>query len=123
MASKLAFSNGSMPLTSLARAKSCLDTRQIARLIPPADIPRQVAKTPRKKIKAATRKRPRPQTVVLPPKKPPIAEFPERAMPAETEGRSARTHSMRSRTPNPEAPPSFDERFCVECWGLPAKAE
>ena len=78
-----------------------------ARLIPPADIPRQVAKTPRKKIKAATRKRPRPQTVVLPP----------------TEGQSARPPSMRPGTPYPETPPPFEERFCAECWGLPAKAE
>ena len=94
-----------------------------ARLIPPAEIPRQAAKTPRKKIKAATRKLPRPQTVVLPPKKPPIAEFPERAMPGETEGQSARPPSMRPGTPYPETPPPFEERFCAECWDLPAKAE
>jgi len=68
-----------------------------ARLIPPAEIPRPAAKTPRKKIKAATRKLPQPQTVVLPPKKPPIAEFPETAMPGETEGQSARPPSMRPR--------------------------
>jgi hypothetical protein len=91
-----------------------------ARLIPPAEIPRQAAKTPRKKIKAATRKLPRPQTVVLPPAKPPIAKFPERAMPGETEGQSARPPSMR---PYPETPPPFEERFCAECWDLPAKAE
>ena len=94
-----------------------------ARLIPPADIPRQVAKTPRKKIKAATRKLPLPQTVVLPRKKPPIAEFPARAMPGETEGQSARPPSMRPGTSYPETPPSFEERFCAECWYLPAKAE
>jgi hypothetical protein len=94
-----------------------------ARLIPPAEIPRPAAKTPRKKIKAATRKLPQPQTVVLPPKKPPIAEFPETAMPGETEGQSARPPSMRPGTPYPETPPPFDERFCAECWGLPAKAE
>ena len=93
------------------------------RLIPPAEIPKQAAKAPRKKIKAATRKLQRPQTVVLPPKKPPISDFPETAMPGETEGQSARPPSMRSRTPYPETPPSFDERFCAECWGLPAKAE
>ena len=94
-----------------------------ARLIPPAEIPRQAAKTPRKKIKAATRKLPRPQTVVLPPKKPPIAEFPERAMPGETEGQSARPPSMRPGTPYPKTPPPFEERFCADCWDLPAKAE
>ena len=93
------------------------------RLIPPAEIPRPAAKTPRKKIKAATRKLPQPQTVVLPPKKPPIAEFPETAMPGETEGQSARPPSMRPGTRYPETPPPFEERFCSECWGLPAKAE
>jgi hypothetical protein len=94
-----------------------------ARLIPPREIPRPAAKTPRKKIKAATRKLPQPQTVVLPPKKPPIAEFPETAMPGETEGQSARPPSMRPGTRYPETPPPFEERFCSECWGLPAKAE
>jgi hypothetical protein len=94
-----------------------------ARLIPPAEIPRPAAKTPRKKIKAATRKLPQPQTVVLPPKKPPIAEFPETAMPGETEGQSARPPSMRPGTRYPETPPPFEERFCSKCWRLPAKAE
>ena len=55
-----------------------------ARLIPPAEIPTQVAKIPRKKIKAATGKLPWPQSVVLPPKKPPIAEPPQSAIPGET---------------------------------------
>ena len=49
---------------------------EAARLIPPEKIPKEAAKAPRKKIKAAARKLQRPQTVVLPPKKPPIAEFP-----------------------------------------------
>ena len=93
-----------------------------ARLIPPADIPRQVAKTPRKKIKAATRKLPRPQTVVLPLKKPPIAEAPQSGT-GETEGQSVRSPSMGPGTPYPEMPPPFEERFCAECWDLPAKAE
>jgi hypothetical protein len=94
-----------------------------ARVIPPAEIPTQAAKTPRKKIKAAPRKLPRPRTVVLPPKKPPIAEAPESAMPGETEGQSARSPSLGPRTPYPETPPPFEKRFCAECWSLPAKAE
>ena len=96
---------------------------EATRLIPPEEIPKQAAKAPRKKIKATARKLQRPQTVVLPPKKPPISDSPETATPGETEGQSAWPRSMRSRTPNPEAPPSFDGRFCAECWGLPAKAE
>ena len=90
------------------------------RLIPPAEIPKRAAKAPSKKIKPAMRKLQRPQTVVLPPKKPPIPDFPETATPGETEGQSAWPHSMRSRTP--EAPPTFDGRFCAECWGLPGKS-
>ena len=35
-------------------------------LIPPAEIPKQAAKAPSKRIKPATRKLQRPQTVVLP---------------------------------------------------------
>ena len=87
------------------------------RLIPPAEIPNQAAKAPSKRIEPATRKLQRPQTVVLPPKKPPISRFPKTATPRETEGQSAWPHSMRSRTTNPEASPSFDERFCAECSG------
>jgi hypothetical protein len=94
-----------------------------ARVVPPAEIPTQASKRPRKKIEADPRKLPRPQTVVLPPKKPPIAEAPKSAMPGETEGHSARSPSMGSRTPYLETPPPFEERFCAECWGLPAKAE
>ena len=91
------------------------------RLIPPAEIPNQAAKAPSKRIEPATRKLQRPQTVVLPPKKPPISDSSKTATPRETEGQSAWPHSMRSRTPNPEAPPFFDERFCAECWGTARK--
>ena len=96
---------------------------EAAPVIAPKKIPKEAAKAPKKKIKAAARKPQRPQTVVLPPKKPPIAEFPETAMPGETEGQSARPPSMRPGTRYPETPPPFEERFCSECWGLPAKAE
>ena len=47
----------------------------------------------------------RPQSVALPPKKPPIPDSPERIRPDETEGQSAPPASMRLRTQYPEAPP------------------
>jgi hypothetical protein len=62
------------------------------------------SKAPKKKIKTA-RKLQSPQTVVLPPKKPPISDSPRMARPAETEGQSAPPASMRLRTQYPEAPP------------------
>ena len=61
--------------------------------------------------------------VVLPQQQPPISESRETPPPGETERQSAGAPTMRSRTPYPDAPPSFDERFCAVCWGLPAKAE
>jgi hypothetical protein len=87
------------------------------RLIPPADIPKRAAKAPRKMIKAAKHKLQQPQ------QQQPSLDAPETPPSGETEGRAARALSMRSRTPYPEDPPPFDERFCAECWGLPAKAE
>ena len=62
---------------------------EAAPVIPPEKIPKQAAKAPRKKIKATARKLQRPQTVVLPAKKPPILDSPETARPGETEGQSA----------------------------------
>jgi uncharacterized protein len=79
---------------------------EAAPVIAPKRIPKKVAKAPKKKIKAAARKLQRPQTVVLPPKKPLISDSPEAARPDETEGRSAPPTSMRLRTPYPEAPPA-----------------
>ena len=76
-----------------------------APVIAPERIPKEAAKAPKKKIKAAARKLQRPQTVVLPPKKPPISDSSETARPGETEGQSAPPASMRLRTPFPEAPP------------------
>ena len=96
---------------------------EATRVIPPEKIPKQAAKAPRKKIKATARKLQRPQTVVLPAKKAPILDFPETALPGETEGQSAPSPTTRSRTSYPETPPPFDKRFCPECWGLPAKAD
>ena len=111
------------PVNFTGEGEELLGYAPETRLIPPAEIPKQATKAPSKRIKPATRKLQGPQTVVLPPKKPRIFAIPDTATPGETEGQSAWPHSMRSRTPNPEAPPSFDGRFCAECWGLPAKAE
>jgi hypothetical protein len=93
------------------------------RLIPPAEIPKRAAKAPRKMIKAVRHKPQRPPIIVLPQEKAAISGAPEMPPSGEIEGRSARALSTRSRTPYPEEPPPFDERFCAECWGLPAKAE
>jgi hypothetical protein len=78
---------------------------EAAPVITPERIPKEAAKAPRKKINSAARKLQRPQTVVLPPKKPPISDSPETARLGETEGQSAPPASMRLRTPFPEAPP------------------
>ena len=78
---------------------------EAAPAIAPERIPKEAAKAPKKKIKAAARKLQRPQTVVLPPKKPPISDSPETARPDETDAQSAPPASMRLRTLFPEAPP------------------
>jgi hypothetical protein len=78
---------------------------EAASVIAPKKIPKEAAKAPKKKIKAAARKLQRAQTVVLPPKKPPITDSPEAARPDETDAQSAPPASMRLRTPFPEAPP------------------
>ena len=65
---------------------------------------KEASKTSSKQDKSA-RKLQRPQSVLLPPKKPPISASPETTRPDETEGQSAPPASMRLRTPFPEAPP------------------
>jgi hypothetical protein len=65
---------------------------------------KEASKTSKKKDKSA-RKLQRPQSVVLPPKKPSISASPETTRPDEIEGKSAPPASMRLRTPFPEAPP------------------
>ena len=69
---------------------------EAAPVIPQERIPKKTAKAPKKKINAATRKLQRPQTVVLPPKKPPIYYSPGSARPDETEGQvcAARFHAI-----------------------------
>ena len=90
------------------------------RLIPPAEIPKRAAKAPRKVLKAKPQ---RPPAIVRPQEKLPISDAPETATPGETEGQSARATSIRPRTPYPETPSSFEDRFCAKCWGLPGKTE
>jgi hypothetical protein len=100
---------------------------EATRVIPLENFPKQAAKAPKKdqgdgtKTTAAATGTAR--TLVLPAKKAPRLDFPEAASPGETEGQSAPRPRMRSKTTYPETPPSFDERFCPECWGLPGKAE
>ena len=65
---------------------------------------KEASKTSKKQDKSA-RKLQRPQIVASPPKKPPITDSPETAMPEETEGQSAPPASMRLRTPFPAGPP------------------
>ncbi len=74
-------------------------------VIPPENPSKKEASKASKKKNKLARKLPRPQTVVLPPKKPPVSDSPETARPDETEGQSAPPASMRLRTPFPEAPP------------------
>jgi hypothetical protein len=81
------------------------NAREAAPMIAPENAPKEAAKAPKKNIIAAARKLQRPQTVVLPPKRPPISDSPETARPDETEWQSAPPSSMRLRTPFPEAPP------------------
>ena len=62
------------PVNFTGEGEELLGYAPETRLIPPAEIPKQAAKAPSKRIKPATRKLQRPQTVVLPPKKPPISD-------------------------------------------------
>ena len=74
------------PVNFTGEGEELLGYAPETRLIPPAEIPKQAAKAQSKRIKPATLKLQRPQTVVLPPKKPPISDSPETATPGETEG-------------------------------------
>ena len=89
-------------VTILTKGEALLAYAPERRLIPPAEIPKRGAKAPRTMNKAAGHK-PQRQPIV----KPPLAE--------------AEGQSTRARTPYPEAPPPFNERFCPECWADPAK--
>lgn len=67
---------------------------------------KEPSKPPKKQVKSA-RKLQRPQTVVLPPKKPPIPDSTEAARPEGTEGQSAPSQAVKPQLPSrwPEAPP------------------
>ena len=67
---------------------------------------KEASKTSKKRDKSA-RKLQRPQTVVLPPKKPPIPDFTEAASPEGTEGQSAPSQPTPKWLPSrwPAAPP------------------
>ena len=111
------------PVNSAREGEEPLAYAPEPRLIPPAEIPKRAAKAPRKMIKAERHKMHRLPIVVLPQQQPPISDSRETPPPGETERQSAGAPTMRSRTPYPDSPPYFDERFCAVCWGLPAKAE
>jgi hypothetical protein len=75
-------------------------------VIPPEKPSKKEASKPSKQVKSA-RKLQRPQTVVLPPKKPPIPDSIEAARPEGTEGQSAPSQPTPRQLPSrwPEAPP------------------
>jgi hypothetical protein len=81
---------------------------EAAPVIAPKKVPKKAAKVPQKKIKAAARKLQRTQTVVLPPKKPPIPDSTEAARPEGTEGQSTPSPPAPRQLPSrwPQAPPS-----------------
>ena len=74
-------------------------------VVPPEKPAKKEASKIAKKQGKSVRDLRRPQSVALPPKKPPIPDSPERIRPDETEGQSAPPASMRLRTQYPEAPP------------------
>jgi hypothetical protein len=89
------------------RGFSAEDLPDATPVIPP-DIPpkKEATKPPKKPVKSA-RKVQQPQTVVLPPQKPPIPDSTEASRPEGTEGQSAPSPPAPPRLPSrwPEAPP------------------
>src|SRR5262245_56301918 len=77
------------------------DLPEAAPVTAPERPQKKVASKPPKRIKSA-RKPQRPQTVVLPPEKPPIPDTTEAARPESTEGQSA---------PSPPAPQQLPSRW------------
>ena len=92
------------------RGLSAGDVPDAAPVIPPEKPQKKVASKPSKRIKTA-RKPQRPETVVLPPEKPPIPDSTEAARPESTEGQSAPSPPAPQQLPSrwPATPPS--ERF------------
>ena len=76
-------------------------------VIPPEKPSKKEASQPSKKQVKSARKLQQPQTVVLPPKKPPIPDSTEAVRPEGTEGRSAPSQPVPPKLPSrwPEAPP------------------
>ena len=97
-------------------------------VVPPEKPAKKEASKIAKKQGKSVRDLRRPQSVALPPKKPPIPDSPERIRPDETEGQSAPPASMRLRTQYPEAPPPgvlftlrspTNENLCHKYWHRP----
>ena len=74
-------------------------------MIAPERIPKEAAKAPKTKIKAAARNCNGRRPLCFLQRNHRSPNFPETARPGETEGQSAPPASMRLRTPFPEAPP------------------
>ena len=84
-----------------ARGLSADDLPEATPAIPPEKPSKKAASKPSKRVKSARKLQP-PQTVVLPPEKPPIPDSTEAASPERTEGKSA---------PSPPKPPQLPSRF------------
>jgi hypothetical protein len=93
-----------------ARGLAADDLPEATPVTAPEKPSKKEARKPPKRVKSA-RKLQRPETVVLPPEKPPIPESTEAARPEGTEGQSAPSLPAAPRLPSrwPAAPPS--ERF------------
>ena len=88
------------------RGLSADDLPEATPVIPP-EKPKKEASKPSKPVKSA-RKLQRPETVVLPPEKPPIPDSTEAARPEGTEGKSTPSAPVPAQLPSrwPQAPPS-----------------
>jgi hypothetical protein len=84
-----------------ARGLSADDLPEATPAISPEKPSKKEASKPSKRVKSARKLQP-PQTVVLPPEKPPIPDSAEAASPERTEGKSA---------PSPPKPPQLPSRF------------
>jgi hypothetical protein len=84
-----------------ARGLSADDLPEAAPVLPPEKPSKKQASKPSKRVKSARKLQP-PETVVLPPEKPPIPDSTEAARPEGTEGQSA---------PSPPAAPQLPSRW------------
>ena len=90
-----------------ARGLSADDLPEATPAIPPEKPSKKEASKPSKRVKSARKLQP-PQTVVLPPEKPPIPDSTEAARPEGTEGQSTPSPPAPRQLPSrwPQAPPS-----------------